>query len=72
MKFNWLRNREAQKQFKVKWEKGSTNQADYLMKHHPPHVHKTLRHDYILKGFQTSKLQVLTLVQTRKCVLKYV
>ena len=55
MKFIWLRDREAQKQFKVRWEKGSTNQADYFTKHHPPRIHKALRHDYILEGFQASE-----------------
>ena len=72
MKFNWLRDREAQQQFKVKWEKGATNQADYFTKHHAPSVHKALRHDYILKGFSiTKKQKSLTPVQPCKGVLKY-
>ena len=51
MKFNWLRDRTAQQQFEVKWEKGITNQADYFTKHHSPRVHKAPRHNYVLKGF---------------------
>ena len=72
MKLNWLRDRTAQQQFEVKWEKGATNQADYFTKHHPPRVHKALRHDYVLKGFQAQqKLNSMTSVQTRKGVLNY-
>ena len=51
MKYNWLRDRQAQQQFEVKWQKGSTNQADYFTKHHPPSHHKAKRYDYILRGF---------------------
>ena len=72
MKFNWLRDRTAQQQFEVKWEKGTTNQADYFTKHHSPRVHKALRHDYVLKGFQAHQNQQnLNPVQTCKGVLNY-
>ena len=50
MKYNWLRDRQAQQQFEIKWQKGTTNQADYFTKHHPPSYHKLKRHDYILRG----------------------
>ena len=51
MKFNWLRDCQAQQQFKIKWQKGSTNQANYFTKHHPPSHHKIKRYCYILNGF---------------------
>ena len=51
MRFNWLRDRQAQQQFEIKWQKGATNQADYFTKHHPPSHHKLKRYDYVLKGF---------------------
>ena len=57
MNFNWLRDREAQQQFEVKWEKGATNQADYFTKHQSPTVHKALRNDYVLKGFSITEKQ---------------
>ena len=72
MKYHWLRDRTAQDQFEVKWEKGTTNQADYFTKHHSPRVHKMLRNDYILKGFNTHQNKnCLTPAQTCKGVLKY-
>ena len=51
MKFNWLRDRSAQRQFNILWDKGTRNMTDYFTKHHPPSHHKLKRHDYILKGF---------------------
>ena len=51
MKYNWLRDRIAQEQFNIKWDKGVNNLADYFTKHHPPNHHKTIRSTYILKGF---------------------
>ena len=50
MKYNWLRDQQTQDQFEIKWQKGSTNMADYLTKHHLPSHCKLKRHDYILKG----------------------
>ena len=51
MKYNWLRDRTAQQQFNILWDKGTRNMADYFTKHHPPSHHKIKRSDYILKGF---------------------
>ena len=39
MKLNWLKFREAQGQFRIFWDKGSHNLADYHTKHHPPVYH---------------------------------
>ena len=51
MRYNWLRDRAAQRQFKIRWDKGIHNMADYFTKHHPPSHHRVKRHDYVLKGF---------------------
>ena len=51
IRYNWLRDGQAQKQFKMKWQKGSTNQADNFTKHYPSSHHKVKRYNYILKGF---------------------
>ena len=48
MKYNWLRDRVAQDQFTIKWDKGVNNLADYFTKHHPPNHHQTIRSTYIL------------------------
>ena len=39
MRINWLKDREAQGQFRIYWDKGSHNLADYHTKHHPPEYH---------------------------------
>jgi hypothetical protein len=39
MRIDWLRCREAQGQFRIYWDKGSNNNADYHTKRHPPTYH---------------------------------
>ena len=50
MKFHWLRDWSAHKQFNILWDKGIRNMMDYFTKHHLPSHHKVKRHKYILKG----------------------
>ena len=42
MRFYWLRDRAAQKQFHIFWRKGNDNFADYYTKHHSPSHHQTV------------------------------
>ena len=51
MHYNLLRDRSAQQQFQIRWDKGIHNLADYFTKHHPPSHHCIKRYDYILKVF---------------------
>ena len=51
MRYNWLRDCSAQQQFKIRWDKGIYNLADYFTKHHLLNHHRIKRYDYILKGF---------------------
>lgn len=44
---NWLKCREAQKQFNIIWKSGKLNRADYHSKTHPIEVYKNKRHDYV-------------------------
>ena len=39
MRIDWLRCREAQGQFRIYWDKGPNNNADYHTKRHPPEYH---------------------------------
>ena len=39
MRIDWLRCREAQGQFRIYWDKGPNNNADYHTKRHPPAYH---------------------------------
>jgi hypothetical protein len=49
MRFHWLRDREAQGQFRIYWRPGKTNLADYFTKHHPPANHVNVRTEYLTK-----------------------
>ena len=39
MRWNWLREKEIQDEFKIRWEKGKNNKADLFSKHHGPAHH---------------------------------
>jgi hypothetical protein len=47
MRYYWMRDRVRQKQFRIHWEPGTENKADYFTKHHPPAHHKTIRSTYM-------------------------
>ena len=49
MRFNWLRDQEAQGQFKIYWQPGGTNLADYFTKHHPPAHHVNVRAEFLTR-----------------------
>ena len=48
LRFNWLKCREAQKQFDLIWKKGKVNRADFHSKNHPIHVYKEQRGNYVV------------------------
>ena len=44
MRFHWLRDREAQQQFRIYWLRGTNNKADYWSKtQHPTAHHRAMR-----------------------------
>ena len=47
MRFHWIRDRIVQHQFKVIWQKGIDNVADYFTKIHPTSHHRQRRHLYV-------------------------
>ncbi len=49
MQFHWLRDQEAQGQFKIYWRPGGTNLADYFTKHHPPAHHVNVRAELLTR-----------------------
>ena len=49
MRFHWLRDCEAQGQFRIYWRRGKTNLADYFTKHHPPAHHVNVRTEFLTK-----------------------
>jgi hypothetical protein len=50
MRYHWLKDRIAQKQFNLYWSPGQTNSADYFSKHHPPAHHKLMRYQYLQRA----------------------
>ena len=47
MRYHWLRDRITKEQFRVYWDKGINNWADYQSKHHPLVHHAKMRGHYI-------------------------
>ena len=45
MQLHWLRDKELNKSFKVFWDKGKKNGAEYYTKHHPTVHHRRIRLD---------------------------
>ena len=51
MRFDWLRDRAAQSQFRWLWRPGTTNLVDYYTKHHCPVHHNNMRAEvFTLRG----------------------
>ena len=67
VRFYWLRDRTKQGQFKIYWDAGKNNIADYFTKHHPPAHHKQWRPvmTYV-KGSSPSSLQGCIEIITRE------
>ena len=47
MRFHWMQDRVAQGQYKVIWQAGRDNTADYFTKVHPPAHHRRRQHLYV-------------------------
>ena len=47
MRFHWLRDQEARRQFRIYWRSGKLNNADYHTKNHPASHHIAVRHEYL-------------------------
>ena len=58
MRYYWLRDKQTQELFKIFWEKGKSNHADYTTKHHPTKHHLHIRHT---KQYVRDKYPVLPL-----------
>jgi hypothetical protein len=49
MSFHWLSDQEAQGQFKINWQPGGKNLADYFTKHQPPAHHVNVRAEFLTR-----------------------
>ena len=50
MNLHWLRDKECLQQFKILWEKGKWNRADYFSKHHTMKHPRLMRPQYVQNG----------------------
>ena len=42
VRYHWLKDHVARRQFNLYWAPGKLNRADYCTKHHPPSYHKIM------------------------------
>jgi hypothetical protein len=66
MRFPWLCNREAQGQFRIYWQPGKLNNAEYFEKHHAPLHHVNVRSEFLskVKELAEARCQRMTQGQT--------
>ena len=50
VRWNWLRQKERLKEFKILWEKGKNNIADLFTKIHSPQHHRKIILPFIITG----------------------
>jgi hypothetical protein len=67
MRYHWLKDRIAQKQFQLYWAPGKLNKADYYTKHFPPAHHQAERYQPFRLHDTTHLANILT-SQLRGCV----
>lgn len=53
MRYHWIRDRQDQGHFDIKWYKGQDNLADYFTKCHPVHHFKACRHFFVMDDVGT-------------------
>ncbi len=67
MLIHWLKCHEAQGQFKIHWQPGKRNPADYFNKHHAPAHHASIRSEFLthVKDLAEARSQQVTQGQTK-------
>ena len=58
MRFHWLRDRQCQEQFRIYWQPGKSNYADYWTKHHPAKHHKHTRQQFLTPHIVLEMLRI--------------
>ncbi len=66
MRFSWLRDREAQWQFKFTCKPGKTNLADYFTKPPPPAHFVNVRSEFLTKVRASQKLELKKMCKDRQ------
>jgi hypothetical protein len=70
MYFHWLRDRKSQDQFKIYWQLGKMNLADYFTKHHPPNHHTNVRAKFLRKVLYLAEARQKQLVNGQTTALQ--
>ncbi len=60
MHFHWLHDQEECSQFRIFWQPGGANLADYWTKHHPPGHHIKMRSEFLMKIKELTSQQQAT------------
>ncbi len=47
MRFHWLRDEKCQRQFRIYWQPGKLNYANFCTNHHPETHHCNMRKDFL-------------------------
>jgi hypothetical protein len=58
MIFHWLQDRQCQEQFRIYWQPGKSNYADYWTKHHPATHHKHTRKELLTPHIVLEMLRI--------------
>ena len=58
MRFYCMRCKESQKMFRVYWQPGTTNLAEYYTKHHPAAHHRNVRPEFVTPSEVVNKLSL--------------
>ena len=66
MHFHWICFHIKQSLFRLYWQKGTENLADYFTKHFPPKHHRQIRYIYLQRA--NSQISSQRKTQVRECV----
>jgi hypothetical protein len=71
MRYFWIADQVARKQFDVRWHPGQENLADYYTKHHPTSHHVRVRPFYLLEPNSPFELpRAMTPEELQGCAIK--
>ena len=65
VQFHWLRDRECQQQFRIYWQPGKLNYADYWTTHHPTAHHRNIRKEFLTPYTALEMLKIEQSLTTR-------
>jgi hypothetical protein len=58
MRFHWLGDQECQQQFRIYWQPGKLNYANYWTKHHPETHHCNMQKEFLMSHIVLKMLRM--------------